>query len=48
MSHAADGKVIVSEIRNDGSASVPEVGTKMFASFDAARAALLPDANIAR
>jgi spermidine/putrescine transport system ATP-binding protein len=41
-----DGKVITAEIRNDGSATVPETGSQMFASFDAARAALLPDANV--
>lgn len=40
------GKVITAEIRNDGSATVPEVGAKLYASFDAARAALLPDANV--
>jgi spermidine/putrescine transport system ATP-binding protein len=48
MAHAEDGKVITAEIRNDGSATVPNIGTKMFASFDAARAALLPDANLPR
>ena len=40
------GKTITAEIRNDGSATVPEVGAKLHASFDAARAALLPDANV--
>ncbi len=46
LSHAENGKVIVSELRNDGAATVPDVGTKMFASFDPARAALLPNANV--
>lgn len=40
------GKTITAEIRNDGSATVPEVGAKLHASFDAARASLLPDANV--
>jgi len=40
------GKTVVAEIRNDGSATVPEVGAKLHASFDATRAALLPDANV--
>ncbi len=46
MTHSADGKVLTAEIRNDGSATVPDIGAKLFASFDAARAALLPDANV--
>ena len=33
-------------IRNDGAATVPEVGAKLHARFDAARASLLPDANV--
>ena len=40
------GKNMVAELRNDGSATVPAMGTKLHASFDAARAALLPDANV--
>ena len=40
------GKTITAEIRNDGSATVPEVGAKLHARFDAARASLLPDANV--
>jgi len=43
---AEGGKVIAAEIRNDGSATVPDIGAKLFASFDPARAALLPDANV--
>jgi len=46
LTHGEDGKLITAEIRNDGSASVPDIGTKLYASFDAARAALLPDANV--
>ncbi|WP_430463691.1 ABC transporter ATP-binding protein [Tabrizicola sp.] len=41
-----NGKVITAEIRNDGSATVPEIGAKLHARFDAARASLLPDANV--
>ena len=44
LSHS--GKTITAEIRNDGAATVPEVGAKLHARFDAARAALLPDANV--
>ena len=46
LCHSDDGKLIVAELRNDGSATVPDIGTKLHASFDAARAALLPDANV--
>ena len=40
------GAHLTSEIRNDGSATVPEKGAKAFMSFDAARASILPDANV--
>jgi spermidine/putrescine transport system ATP-binding protein len=40
------GAALTSEIRNDGSATVPEKGAKLFMTFDAARAAVLPDANV--
>ncbi len=40
------GKTITAEIRNDGSATVPEMGARMHATFAADRAALLPDANV--
>lgn len=40
------GAHLTAEVRNDGSATVPEKGTKAFMSFDAARAAILPDANV--
>jgi spermidine/putrescine transport system ATP-binding protein len=46
LTQTATGKVITAEIRNDGSASVPELGAKMHATFDAARAALLSDASV--
>jgi spermidine/putrescine transport system ATP-binding protein len=46
LTHSDDGKLITAEIRNDGSANVPDIGAKLYASFDAARAALLPDANV--
>jgi spermidine/putrescine transport system ATP-binding protein len=42
---AANGQTLVAEVRNDGSATVPAIGTKRFASFNAAHAAILPDAN---
>ena len=38
------GMQFTSELRNDGSAMVPAVGTKLHVSFDAAAAAILPDA----
>ncbi|MGL4319344.1 MAG: TOBE domain-containing protein, partial [Paracoccaceae bacterium] len=38
------GMTFTSELRNDGSATVPEVGTKLHVSFDAGAAAILPDA----
>jgi spermidine/putrescine transport system ATP-binding protein len=44
--HAAGGKRIQAEVKNDGVTQVPSVGEKVFASFDAARALLLPDANV--
>ncbi len=40
------GKTIVAEIRNDGQATVPELGARMHAGFAAERASLLPDANV--
>lgn len=40
------GKTILAEIRNDGQASVPELGAKMHASFASERAALLADASV--
>jgi spermidine/putrescine transport system ATP-binding protein len=41
------GMTLVSEIRNDGSATVPAPGSKLFARFDADRAAILPDQKTA-
>jgi spermidine/putrescine transport system ATP-binding protein len=42
------GAHLTSEIRNDGSATVPRKGAKVFLSFDAARASILPDADVRR
>jgi spermidine/putrescine transport system ATP-binding protein len=41
------GMTLVSEIRNDGSATVPSPGSKLFARFDAERGAILPDQKTA-
>jgi spermidine/putrescine transport system ATP-binding protein len=41
--HQIPGARLTAEIRNDGSATVPAPGTKLYMSFDAARAAILPD-----
>jgi spermidine/putrescine transport system ATP-binding protein len=38
------GMPFVAEMRNDGTTPVPAVGTRLHVSFDAARAAILPDA----
>ena len=46
MAKTDKGKTIVAEIRNDGQATVPDLGARMHAGFDAARANLLPDANV--
>jgi spermidine/putrescine transport system ATP-binding protein len=43
---AEGGKRISAEVKNDGVTTVPGVGEKTWASFDAARALLLPDANV--
>jgi spermidine/putrescine transport system ATP-binding protein len=42
------GARLTAEIRNDGSATVPAPGTKLFMTFDAARAAILPDHDRAK
>ena len=44
--HAAGGKRLSAEVKNDGVTVVPGVGEKVYATFDAARALLLPDANV--
>jgi spermidine/putrescine transport system ATP-binding protein len=46
LTRTDDGKLITAEIRNDGEATVPDIGARLHASFDPARAALLPDANV--
>ena len=45
---SAKGKTLVAEIRNDGMATVPAIGSQVFMSFDAARASILPDADMRR
>ncbi|MFP5479305.1 MAG: ABC transporter ATP-binding protein [Alphaproteobacteria bacterium] len=40
------GATLTAEIRNDGSATVPEKGARAHMSFDPARAAILPDASV--
>jgi spermidine/putrescine transport system ATP-binding protein len=44
----AQGTTLVAELRNDGSATVPPAGSSMFMTFDAARAAILPDGMAAK
>jgi spermidine/putrescine transport system ATP-binding protein len=39
----ASGRVIVSEIRNDGSAAIPERGARLFANFETDHAFILAD-----
>ncbi|MFN5997698.1 MAG: ABC transporter ATP-binding protein [Paracoccaceae bacterium] len=46
--HAAGGKRLSAEVKNDGVTLVPAVGETVYATFDAARALLLPDANVRR
>lgn len=43
-----NGTDMVAELRNDGSGTVPQAGTKMHIAFDARSAAVLPEANVAR
>ncbi|OYU20427.1 MAG: ABC transporter ATP-binding protein [Rhodobacteraceae bacterium PARR1] len=45
---AAGGKTLVAEIRNDGAATVPAIGSAAFMSFDPALGAILPDAETDR
>jgi spermidine/putrescine transport system ATP-binding protein len=42
------GAVMVAELRNDGTGTIPQAGAKMHMAFDASAAAILPDANIAK
>jgi spermidine/putrescine transport system ATP-binding protein len=42
---AANGTHLVAELRNDGSATVPNAGTKMHMTFDAERSSILPDTS---
>ncbi len=41
------GMHFISELRNDGSVPIPEVGTKLHLGFDASKAAILPDSATA-
>jgi len=41
------GLHVTSELRNDGSVAIPDVGTRLHVSFDAGRAAILPDSATA-
>lgn len=43
-----NGTELVAELRNDGQATVPAVGTLMHMTFDAARASILPDGKAER
>ena len=43
-----NGTVLVAEMRNDGSATVPAKGRQMHMTFDAARGAILPDTMAAK
>ncbi len=43
----ANGTNLVAELRNDGSATVPSIGTKMHMTFDAQRSSILPDTSSA-
>jgi spermidine/putrescine transport system ATP-binding protein len=40
---ADNGTRLTAELRNDGTTSVPQTGSRMFMRFDPARAAILPD-----
>jgi spermidine/putrescine transport system ATP-binding protein len=44
---AENGTTLVAELRNDGSATVPDTGAKMHMTFAAERSSLLPDTSIA-
>lgn len=45
QARAENGTPLVAELRNDGSATVPEAGTRLHLTFDAMRSALLPDSS---
>ncbi len=47
QARADNGMVLVAELRNDGTGAMPAVGARMHMSFDAARAAILPDETAA-
>jgi spermidine/putrescine transport system ATP-binding protein len=43
-----NGTVLVSEIRNDGTANIPAPGSKLYMTFDARNASILPDSTTAK
>jgi spermidine/putrescine transport system ATP-binding protein len=43
-----NGTDLVAEIRNDGSANVPAAGSKLYMTFDARNASILPDSATAK
>jgi spermidine/putrescine transport system ATP-binding protein len=45
QARSANGTVLVAELRNDGSATVPGTGTQMHMTFDAQRSSILPDTS---
>jgi len=42
-----NGTILVSEIRNDGTSNVPGAGAKLYMTFDARNASILPDSATA-
>ncbi|MBP9183485.1 MAG: ABC transporter ATP-binding protein [Fuscovulum sp.] len=46
LARTAQGQLIAAEVRNDGSATVPEMGAALHATFDPRLAAILPDASM--
>ena len=43
QAHTKDGTALVAELRNDGSATVPNLGSAMHMTFDPERCVILPD-----
>jgi spermidine/putrescine transport system ATP-binding protein len=43
-----NGTDLVAEIRNDGQASIPAAGSKLYMTFDARNASILPDSATAK
>ena len=42
-----NGTDLIAELRNDGSAAVPQAGAKMHMAFDARNSSILPDSATA-